>query len=113
MKTLRPPSTLTVKYAVLVYDRNDGVFVLALPDGSTYELGEAQESLTYLKRVFPTLGETAMDYAYNFGAAQIMPGLERVVQVDLGEELTKQAFLKRMMFPKAEDKANVTLMPVS
>jgi len=85
-RTIKPPATIETDFFVLVFDRFSEQYKLALPNGSSYLLGTAEESRVYLTRVLANvqLAEDAVDLAYNFVASQVIPAQNRTFPLDSG-----------------------------
>lgn len=70
-RTLRLPTSIEHDVFVVVWDRDQDVYILALPDGTTYDIGDAQEAFAYFKNTLKIeeMGQRAIDCARNFYTA--------------------------------------------
>lgn len=90
MRTLTPPRSLESDFFVLIWDREEDVFILSLPDGRSYELGNAQSTLIYFNNVLQLgmLGERAMDSARNWYTSIVIPKDNRCFRAETKESQT-------------------------
>lgn len=91
MRTLTPPREIESDFFALVWDSVDDVYILSLPDGRSYELGDAQSTLIYFTNVLQLglLGERAMDSARNWYTAIVIPKENRCYGAETKESMTE------------------------
>jgi hypothetical protein len=105
MRTLRPPSSIDFDFFALVWDRIEGTYILALPDGRSFELGDTQQTFIYFRNVLnmEQLGERAMDSARNWYTAIVIPADNRC----FGAETEESGSEYKRLFKHVEDEVLV------
>jgi len=92
---LQPPRDLSQEpFFAVTYEREEMVYILALPSGQSFDLGEPDDALRYFDRAgVRNVGERAMDTAFNFHAAAANPSTGRVMRVDLTGSINETELL--------------------
>jgi len=92
-RTLRLPSDLRESHFVVAWERDEEVFLLCLPDGSTYEIGDWFEAEAYFKRslwgVDPFWVQRIVEVAKSLYACQVDPVSKMIVQIDFNPDRSK------------------------
>jgi len=79
---VRPPECLsTLDYFLVIWDREEGRYVLILRDQRTFDIGEGPEALRYMYRACENehFAERCLDVAQNFCAAACFPRAHDVI----------------------------------
>lgn len=109
MAVAPPPRPIPGAFFVLTYDRDTQAYTMFVDDEShsSYNLGsDIQKVMTYFKIVgIPDLGNRAIDISHEFGAAQCIPGDERVFRV----KSQPQRGAEKDMFADGPDRRGISL----
>jgi len=100
-----PPKSLSrERFFVLVYERDSKTFTLVLRDHRTYNLGEAEDAVRYLKNVLgdSLFAEDVVDRTFNFHIVQVIPAKKKVVQYDIPFDREKLATQMMFELPKPD-----------
>jgi len=109
MRYLQPPAEIKEDSFVVLFDRYDESFTLALRNGSTYALGDNEKALRYLMRAIPGdmsyLGRfwinEIIDRAYNFHGVQVLVEDEHLLTLDF---LPNRKNDTQLIFEQPKDK---------
>lgn len=68
MRTLQPPESLEVfDVFVVIWEQGEDSYVLALPNGTSYDLGNGEEAMRYFRKIgMEEMGQRGIDCARNF-----------------------------------------------
>lgn len=105
MRTVPTPAALSAaeRYVLVIYERDIDMYTLVLRSGDTYDLGDMFEAVRYLQGAFgKEVGQQAFDFAYSFGAAQVLIRQRRVAQADLLAMQTKGGIAGRTLYEMKE-----------
>ena len=70
MKTLLPPQKIEDDVFAFIWDPSTDIYILALRDGRTYEIGSAQDSVIYFRNIgMEEIGQRCIDCSRNFYTA--------------------------------------------